>query len=483
MAAAAPVQAPPPHPAVRGAVRDVLLGAEAFHRLPPERRQRLAHTLVEVCDAAGRLALAEAEADRDARRPPPAGSAADETSRPLAVAQSAGEAYSGRAAREIAGTTRAVLDAVSFPRFVTELVNGVFKALGESNLQQMQQFVDLIDNVSASLDGFADLNVGETRARQWLVERFPGSYELVGGSDGDDDFGGFGDDDEDASPPTVRLRSGAQAPSEDALRAALGVEPGEPIPSGDPDRVLVPFARRRLAQQRQQMLATMVQMGLQRIVIDHGRIEAGMQFHIDTRSAAASDVGSRFDFQNQVSAAGSFGVGPWGASAQMTNTIGYVRTSNTSTTEETNTDLNLDSSVELTFHTDYLPLNQVASQEQQARIASNTRNPEAARQAAAAAREARTAAARTSETARQTAARGGLAQQPVSHPPNLLREAEQARQRGQQGAGGGQSETPQSGAPTSQPGSTSDPGSAAAPAAPAQGSPQPTRPPQPAAAG
>ena len=48
-----------------------------------------------------------------------------------------------------------------------------------------------------------------------------------------------------------------------------------------------------------------------------------------------------------MNASGSFGVGLWGVSASMLNTIGYVSTQRTQTTEEMNTDLDLNSSVEV----------------------------------------------------------------------------------------------------------------------------------------
>ncbi len=44
----------------------------------------------------------------------------------------------------------------------------------------------------------------------------------------------------------------------------------------------------------------MVMMGMQRIVIDSGSINASMRFHIDTRSAATEDRGSQFSMQNRV---------------------------------------------------------------------------------------------------------------------------------------------------------------------------------------
>ena len=57
------------------------------------------------------------------------------------------------------------------------------------------------------------------------------------------------------------------------------------MPSGGVQE-LIPFVRRSLARNRQQMLATMVRMGMQRIVIDSGKITASMKFRIDATSAA-----------------------------------------------------------------------------------------------------------------------------------------------------------------------------------------------------
>jgi hypothetical protein len=318
---------------------------------------------------------------------------------PIALAQNAGSQFSGVATDKIAGTTRAILNAVSFPRFVTELINGVFKALVDSNQQQMQSYVELIKNVAATTEGFADANLAPTRARQWLIDTFPGSFEIDGGVDEDTDPRDAAEEQQEAR---VRLKPGASKPSEDALRVGLGLEPGESVPSGDPETSLMPYARRALARQRQQMLATMVMMGMQRIVIESGRLNASMRFHIDTRSAANSEDAKRFDFQNKLEASGKLGFGPWGVEAKMTNTIGYVSTEQNQTTEEMNTDLDLNSSVELYFKTDYLPLSQLAGKEQVDRIKVNTLNPDAEEDAARKSRDARLTAARASESQRRS---------------------------------------------------------------------------------
>src|SRR5215472_1689291 len=90
----------------------------------------------------------------------------------------------------------------------------------------------------------------------------------------------------------------------------------------------------------------------------------------------------------------------WARPAKMTNRIGYVSTERDQTTEEMNTSLDLNSSVELYFKTDYLPLERMAGQGQIDRIKVNTLNPDAEERAAATERQQRLASARQSEAAR-----------------------------------------------------------------------------------
>ena len=358
-----------PAPGVRHGVRALLLGSPAYQTLEADERREMAQALVRVCSAAVSL-----------------GQQAPEGPKPLALAQSAQGQFGGVAVDKVAGTTRGIMNAVSFPRVVTELINGVFKALSDSNQQQMRAYLDLIRNVAASTEDFADANMAPARAREWLVQAFPGSYE----KGGDDDA------------PTVQLKDGATRPSEGALRSALGLGPEDSVPDGDPE-TLVPLVQRTLAAQRQQMLASMVMMGMQRIVIESGRLNAAMQFHIDARSAAATDEGSTFDEHNTINASGHYGMGFWGVDASVSNTIGYVSTERNQTTDNLDASVDVNSSVELVFRTDYLPLDRMARPDQANRIRVNTINPEAETRASAAAQQARTAADAQAEATRRSA--------------------------------------------------------------------------------
>src|SRR5690606_33459422 len=138
-----------PLPEVRLAVRDILQATHAYLELSPVDRRRMTEAMIAVCHTAARLIGEEVKSEEEigaalaaslgAEEPPTPEGAVPTV--PLARAQAVGF---GEAANRIAGTTSAVLNAVSFPRFVTELINGVFKAIVDSNQTQLQQYIELL---------------------------------------------------------------------------------------------------------------------------------------------------------------------------------------------------------------------------------------------------------------------------------------------------------------------------------------------------
>lgn len=376
-------------------MREVLEKAPHYRELDPQERLSLAQSMVKVSTLAAELLAQEGQAqgEIEAQRP----------REPVPLAHAQAQPGFGAAADRVASTTRSVLNAVSFPRFVTDLVNGVFRAMLDSSQQQMQLYVQLLNSVSASAAGFEQSQFSLPQLRQWVADHFPDAieYDLPELDPGEEP------DPDEIADIRLRLKPGASMPSQEMIRATLGMEPSESVDAGNPEQ-LVPLARRYVARQRQQMLATMVMLGMHRIVIDSGRINASMRFHVDTRSAANEDRGSQSSLQNRIKAGGSYGVGPWGVSAEVESNIGYVSTERSQTTEELNTELELNSSVELNFRSDYLPLNQMAPPSQAERIRSSSINPEAAVDPAAA-QAARTQARLQSERERSAGVNAALA--------------------------------------------------------------------------
>ncbi|WP_447755419.1 hypothetical protein [Sphingopyxis fribergensis] len=451
-----------PPEAIRHAVRSQLTAQDAAEKVDPSARRDIANALVRIAHAAKLL--------DDEAAPAPS---------PPSRAMDADDHFSSTAVDRVASSTRQILGAISFPRFVSELINGVFKAMLDTNQAQLQQYVELVRGVSQSLDGFASMGGGDDAAKRWLAERFPASYEIEA-PDPDD----VPDPDDDPEP--LRLITRGAAPSADALRTALGVEPDTAMPSGSPSE-LIPFVRQSLARNRQQMLATMVQMGMQRIVIDAGRISAGMRFHIDASSAAAEQSTSAFDTRTTVGASASVGFGWWSASASVNSTIGYVATNDTRTSQDLNASADLTSSVELQFRTDQVPLDRIASENTVERLRLNTLNPEREMEINRQADEARLRARSELATARAARAAPSVAPTPAAAPPaapaldtNVIAERARAAL-----GGGGTTTTPPGGAggstarpPTTTGGTTTAP----PPGPPATGTtpPAPPAPPAPA---
>jgi len=406
---AAALERPPDE--VRAIVRDALTRDGAHAALADDDRREIARALVRIAHAAKIF-------DEEAVKPAPV-----RTARSM----SAEEAYGGSAVGNMADTARRTIQAISFPRFVAELIQGVFRAMVETNQVQLQQYLELIRGVSQSLEGFSSLGgTSDDAARRWLADQFPASYAIE--EPDPEDF------DPEEAPEPIRLVTRGSAPSADAIRAALGTEADADVPTSPEE--LVGFVKRSLARNRQGMLATMIQMGMQRIVIDSGRIHASMRFHIDATSAAAEQAHSGFDTRHSVAASGSVGFGPWSASASVSSTIGYVRTTDTQTEERTNASADLNSSVELQFRTDQVPLDRLASRQTVERLRLNTLNPEREMQIANETDRARITASQAVEAARASRARTELAPA-ASNTPGASAGGATARPGGGGASGGG----------------------------------------------
>jgi hypothetical protein len=274
----------------------------------------------------------------------------------LAHAQQASEHFDPRATNAAAGTVQALRDAIDFPTFVTSLINGVFHSITSSNLSQITALQDLLSNVTASSEGFAASNISDAQVQAWLTSRLP---FLTRGSDGTLLVA----PDSDLTDQQPALMSSLDATAEEVAT----------IDESELATTLLPLARRKMGRDRQQVMATLVMMGLQRVVVDDGRLHASMELQVDARSAAEQMEASQFDTRTTAGASASASVGPWGASANVSTTVGYVRSDALHTQEEIAARAGLRSSVDLTFRTEQVPLDRMA--DQQARQAIMARTP------------------------------------------------------------------------------------------------------------
>ena len=120
------------------------------------------------------------------------------------------------AAQERGGAEETVAS-VDFPSFVSDLVNGVFEAIVNASIKQMDAYAKLVAGVAKSLDEFASSSLSDKEAQKHLFDRLPSFFK--------------------SRDKAKRLRV-------------------------------------RLASRRRRVLATMMLMGINRIVVTRGTISA-----------------------------------------------------------------------------------------------------------------------------------------------------------------------------------------------------------------
>lgn len=368
---------------VQSQIDALLAQAPSFHALAPADRERVRGHLTHISAYAAELARdAWAQALRLGQTPlvrqetvfrpaPPAGVQTQTRSGTLsqALAQVPAQVpartqaqanLQTRATGQVAAITQSTLRAIAFPTFVADLINGTFDAIIGATIKQMQAFMALVEQVSKTVDEFMRDNITDNNARDWLAQSFPGlmSVSTAGGTP--------------ALTPT-EAGSSADAKALAPLQSQLGLP--DPVASLDETTIedkLVPAARRKLAETRLQMLSSMVMLGLQRIVIRHGRLRATMGFHIDASDRAHAEEASSFDISHQHSVTGFFYV-----AFSAKTSVAYVSSQKSDSDSAINVQADLTGEVDLTFETDYLPLNRLARAEAIETIRKNTPNPEA----------------------------------------------------------------------------------------------------------
>ncbi|HEY8207979.1 MAG TPA: hypothetical protein VIG99_10895 [Myxococcaceae bacterium] len=274
---------------IRSRVKQALTNSAAFNALPPDKRSELArntvrafHYILGGADGQSRPgavtmagnstgfapALAQAQAGKPPsplpQRPPP----------PRAPRPPLRQPPIGEAARRGGRAMSDLIQEVDFPAFVGGLIDGVFNSIVSSSIKQMEAYAELVKNVSKSVDQYMKDNVSENNARDYLVQRYPEHLEM----------------DPAAETAKLKPREGADESNLPDFFADLGLKvPMTGLDQDSAEEQLVPAARQRIAMDRQQMLATMVMMGVNRLVVTNGSIEASCLFQLDTRDTRVRD--------------------------------------------------------------------------------------------------------------------------------------------------------------------------------------------------
>ncbi len=243
-------------PVVRNAVRQLLQSSPSFRELPAHKRREIARDTTRVAaymaDPHGLLSRkASTQADdattgqtRTATRAP---ARSTRGRSPVAVHLAV---LADPRVTDASSAIATLLQEVDFPDFVGDLINGVFNAIVNSSIQQMDAYAELIKQVSDTVDRFREDSISTAQARDWLAQRFATQLEL---------------------DPRGRLCWRVD-PHLGARTLASALSMSSPATNAHD---LVAAARRRIAIDRQQLLATMVMMGINRVVVTDGKIVAG----------------------------------------------------------------------------------------------------------------------------------------------------------------------------------------------------------------
>jgi len=290
--------APSPRPEVRQAVKELLTRSPAFASLPAGQQRQIAHDTALIADY-----LAAPEGIPGNTLPggdgaPPARALTDDvqstsTEGWQAVKDIGDTDFKAGAAREGAAVADLLLTKVNFPTFVSGLIEGVFHAIVKSSIEQMEAYSNMVAQVAKSLESFREDNVTPNQGRDHMVEKFPDLLEI-----GTDDFS-------DSPGPRLRLRDGVDESA--ALRRVNGtleLQDGElksmDLSDETAELALVTAARTQLARQRQQLLASLVLMGINRIVVTDGRIQAKIMYDFQARdSRKLARSATAYDYATQ----------------------------------------------------------------------------------------------------------------------------------------------------------------------------------------
>jgi len=265
----------PTLPIVRAQVKNLLTSSQAFNELPPDKKRELAGDMVKVAHYIvggndGKNVPSAAEL-ADPKSPDSTGGAGlPKDGLPKPPEQTAGEEITGNASKMGSDAFTNMVKGVDFPKFVAGLIDGVFSAIVDSSIKQMEAYAELVKNVSKSVDQYMKDNVSENQSRDYLANRYPDFIEI----------------DIDGEQPKAKTKQGHDENNMPDFFADLGLNmPMDNFDDDSVEEVLVPAARRRMAMDRQQLLATMVLMGINRVVVTNGFIKSKVNFKLDTRES------------------------------------------------------------------------------------------------------------------------------------------------------------------------------------------------------
>jgi hypothetical protein len=171
----------------------------------------------------------------------------------------AGKGFTAGASREGVSAFGDMVTKVDFPKFVGGLIQNVFQAIVDASIQQMQAYGELLAATAKTVDQFASDHISDAQVRDHVANRYPSAVQI------------------DTTSGTPRLRP--MGDSEFDVGAAFNAGSVD-LTDDDSEQQLVNAAKLDMARGRQQLMATMVLLGINRIVVTDGHINAKVLFEM-----------------------------------------------------------------------------------------------------------------------------------------------------------------------------------------------------------
>lgn len=254
--------------------------------------------------------------------------------------------------------TGALSDEIDFPAFVASLVHGTFDAIVDTSIRQMQSFAELVAAVAKPLEQFTEENVTPNQARDFLVEQYPrdvalnkdgGTPTLV-----------------PAARPSLADGNGSEPPS---WLAEFGIESQE-LTAELLETEILAHAREKVAKQRMQTLSTMVLLGMNRVVVKDGTINARVRMRAQAADHSKFDYATGGDPQSSGSQWGARGSTTYDAPSLKISTIGV----NTQSDSDIRADLS--GEVRINFASETVPLDRFLDDAKRGQLERHSRGPQ-----------------------------------------------------------------------------------------------------------
>jgi hypothetical protein len=251
------------------------------------------------------------------------------------------------------------LSEIGFPEFTAKLITDTFNAITASYIDQMAQYVGVVQAVSQTLQDYINNTRDDITADE--INRF-----LVSVAGLNDDTLNFllGD----PAPSGSQLSDTEAAAINDAVKLPAAAGASSPVSAGALNAAkrttIAQAIARRIATNKYDLLQTMVRQGILRLYVDNGTIETRLTFSTYGQAISSSETTkrTRAEGSSGFGAAGGIAglvghsVAGFGAAGGFANSSLTVTTAKDTHRDVSGSRVQIFGRVKLNFKTDLLPL-------------------------------------------------------------------------------------------------------------------------------